>query len=229
VTNPTAILFDAGGVILYPDPDLILPPLNDAGHFPTLDQLIRAHYYAMTATENDSDRDWWSGYLRQYLIGAGIPENSATDLSASMASSIYGFAWTYANPVARDTLAALKQRGIPIGIVSNADGNVQNALCRLGVCHVPGTADNECVPVGTVIDSTVVGVAKPNPEIFGFALKDMRLKSGDGILYVGDTLRYDVRGAQNAGLTPVHLDPFGDCSAPDGHIHIESLPDVLAL
>lgn len=229
MTNPTAILFDAGGVILYPDPDLILPPLNDAGHFPTLDQLIRAHYYAMRATENESDRDWWSGYLKQYLIGAGLPESSATDLSASMASTIYGFAWTYANPVARATLEALKQRGTPIGIVSNADGNVQQALCRLGICHVPGTAEDGCVTVATVIDSTVVGVAKPKPEIFSFALKDMKLQASDGIMYVGDTLRYDVRGAQNAGLTPVHLDPFGDCSAPDGHIHIQSLPDVLAL
>jgi putative hydrolase of the HAD superfamily len=229
VTNPTAILFDAGGVILYPDPDLILPPLNDAGHFPTLDQLIRAHYYAMRATENDTERDWWSGYLKQYLIGAGLPEESAAELSQSMARTIYGFAWTYANPVARDTLAALQQRGTPIGIVSNADGNVQQALCDLGVCHVPGTPDDECVTVGTVIDSTVVGVAKPKPEIFGFALDDMRLEAGDSIFYVGDTLRYDVRGALNAGLTPVHLDPFGDCSAPDGHLHIQSLQDVLAL
>jgi putative hydrolase of the HAD superfamily len=229
VTNPTAILFDAGGVILYPDPDLILPPLNDAGYFPTVDQLIRGHYHAMRATETESDRDWWSGYLRHYLTGAGIPEHSAADLAASMASTIYGFAWTYANPVARDTLAALARRGTPIGIVSNADGNVQKALCRLGVCHVPGTADDVCVTVGTVIDSTVVGVAKPNPEIFGFALEDMELQADDGIWYVGDTLRYDVRGAQNAGLTPVHLDPFGDCSAPGDHSHIRSLPEILEL
>lgn len=229
-TSPTAILFDAGGVIIYPDPVRVLPPLNEAGHFPTVDQLTRAHYYAMRATEKDEDRhDWWLWYLKQYLIGAGVPESGAADLAAHVAGSIDGFAWTYANPQAKDTLSALIGRGTPVGIVSNADGRVQEALCQLRVCHVPGTEDDGCVTVGTVIDSAVVGVAKPNPEIFSYALKDMKLQADANILYVGDTLKYDVAGARAAGLTPVHLDPFGDCSAPEGHLHIAAIADVLNL
>lgn len=228
MTEPTAILFDAGGVLLFPDPVWALPPLNDAGFSPSHDDLIRAHYYAMRATEQDNDRNWWSGYLRQYLVCCGVPDSDALDLAKQMASTVQGFAWTEVNPVARQTLAALVERGTPVGIVSNADGNVRSELCRLGICHVPPAPDDDCVTVGTVIDSTVVAVAKPDPRIFSFALNDMKLQADSTILYVGDTLRYDVAGATAAGLTPVHLDPFGDCSAPDGHAHIQALPDILA-
>jgi FMN phosphatase YigB (HAD superfamily) len=43
---------------------------------------------------------------------------------------------------------------------------------------------------------------------------------------VGDSLRYDVAGALAAGLQPVHMDPYGLCSAPDGHRHIGSLAEL---
>ena len=229
MTKPTAILFDAGGVLLFPDPVRLLPPLHDAGFFPSQDDLIRAHYLAMRRTETDDDRNWWRAYLLEYIRSVGVPADQAGELATRMSATIRGFAWTQPNPVGRQTLMALKERGVPIGIVSNADGNVQDMLCRLGVCHVPGSPEDDCVTVGTVIDSTVVGVAKPDPGIFGFALAEMKLRAGTEILYVGDTLKYDVTGAIAAGLTPVHLDPFGDCSAPGGHAHIRALPDILAL
>lgn len=230
MTTPSAILFDAGGVLLFPDPERVLPAIHEAGVHPSQGDLIRAHYYAMTATENDRDEagDWWAAYLREYIAFCGVPAGDATALAARMARSITGFAWTQVNPVAPQTLRALAASGITLGVVSNADGNVQEALCRLGVCHVPTVDPHDgCVTVGTVIDSTVVGVWKPDPGIFHLALAELGLAAADSILYVGDTLRYDVAGALAAGLTPVHLDPFGDCSAPGGHRHIRGLPELL--
>jgi len=232
VTAPSAILFDAGGVLLFPDPARLLPPLHEAGFHPDPEELTRAHYRAMTITErdDDGDGDWWARYLHAYISACGIPADDATALAAEMARTIHGFAWTQVNPVARETLRALAERGTTLGIVSNADGNVEAALCRLGVCHVPAAEPHDgCVTVGTVIDSTVVGVWKPDPEIFRFALDELDLQAASTILYVGDTLRYDVTGALAAGLTPVHLDPFEDCSAPVGHAHIQSLTDILFL
>jgi putative hydrolase of the HAD superfamily len=75
----------------------------------------------------------------------------------------------------------------------------------------------------------VVGVAKPNPEIFRIALDALGLASSETILHVGDSLRYDVGGALAAGLRPVHLDPYGFCPAPEGHLHVSSLTEVAAL
>ena len=69
----------------------------------------------------------------------------------------------------------------------------------------------------------MVGVAKPDPEIFRLALDALGVPAGGAVLHVGDSLRYDVAGALAAGLQPVHMDPYGFCPAPDGHPHVRSL------
>lgn len=33
--------------------------------------------------------------------------------------------------------------------------------------------------------------------------------------YIGDTVTFDVVGALNAGLVPIHLDPYRACTAAD--------------
>ena len=83
--------------------------------------------------------------------------------------------------------------------------------------------------MGVIIDSAVVGVAKPDPAIFAIALKALNVPAGPNVLHVGDSLRYDVAGARAAGLQPVHMDPFGFCPAPDDHPHIRRLADLPAL
>jgi len=115
-----------------------------------------------------------------------------------------------------------------MGVVSNSDGTVQAELRRLGVCYAPdGTEPHPAgVPVGVVIDSAVVGVAKPDPAIFGLALDVLGVPASGTVLHVGDSLRYDVAGALAAGLQPVHLDPHGFCPAPDGHRHVRTLAEL---
>ena len=45
------------------------------------------------------------------------------------------------------------------------------------------------VPVGVILDSAVVGVAKPDPEIFRLALDALGVPAGGTVLHVGDSLR----------------------------------------
>ena len=71
--------------------------------------------------------------------------------------------------------------------------------------------------MGVILDSAVVGVAKPDPGIFRIALDALNVPADGSVLHVGDSLRYDVAGALAAGLQPVHMDPYGLCPAPDGH------------
>ena len=82
-----------------------------------------------------------------------------------------------------------------------------------------------------VIDSAVVGVAKPDPRIFTLALDALGLPDADRgtVVHVGDSLRYDVTGALAAGVRPLHLDPYGFCPAPDGHEHLRRLSDLIPL
>jgi FMN phosphatase YigB (HAD superfamily) len=66
------------------------------------------------------------------------------------------------------------------------------------------------VPVRCVVDSQVVGIAKPDPGIFGHALVHFGGIERERIAYVGDSVVMDVGGATAAGLTPVLVDPYDD-------------------
>ena len=80
--------------------------------------------------------------------------------------------------------------------------------------------------MGVILDSAVVGVAKPDPAIFRLALDALGVPADRSVLHVGDSLRYDVAGALAAGLQPVHMDPYGFCPAPDGHPHVRNLAEL---
>ncbi len=119
-------------------------------------------------------------------------------------------------------LRTLYQAGLRLGVVSNSDGHVEGELARNNICQVgPGSG----VPVLTVIDSAVVGVAKPDPAIFDFALPALGLEPSD-VIYVGDSVKYDIRSAQAAGMTPLHFDPFNLCEQTD-HLHVAQIGAVL--
>ncbi|MEL0039876.1 MAG: HAD hydrolase-like protein, partial [Ilumatobacter sp.] len=101
----------------------------------------------------------------------------------------------------------LEERGEPMSVESNASGQIAWVLSHSGVCQEgPG----EGVAMRIVVDSHVVGVAKPDPRIFGFALDLHPETDPERILYVGDSVVMDVAGARAAGLHPVLLDPFDD-------------------
>ena len=237
----SAILLDAGGVLVFPQPDLVLPPLLAAGVSPDVAALERAHYRAMAiqdvASAEPAAGTWWREYLIGYLAACGVADGACGDLATEVAEATRGSAWTHVGTGALAGLRALAALGLPMGVVSNSDGTVQAELRRLGVCYAPDgnqedkeQEDKETagVPVGVIVDSAVVGVAKPDPAIFGIALDALGVPAGGTVLHVGDSLRYDVAGALAAGLQPVHLDPYGFCPAPDGHPHVRTLTGLAA-
>ncbi len=242
----SAILLDAGGVLLFPEPDLTLPSLRAAGLSPDLTTLERAHYRAMLgqdlAATPPTPETWRHDYLLGYVTACGVAESQCAALAAELAPAFTGLSWAYAGTGTLDGLRALAALGLPLGIVSNSDGTVQGQLLAAGLCYVPAEpttpaelttpatppAGGAGVPVGVIVDSAVVGVAKPDPAIFGIALDALGVPASSTVLFVGDSLRYDVAGAIAAGLQPVHFDPYGYCPAPDGHRHASSLLGLAA-
>jgi putative hydrolase of the HAD superfamily len=238
----SAILLDAGGVLLFPEPELTLPSLRAAGLSPDLVTLERAHYQAMlgqdlAATPPTPDT-WRHDYLLSYLTACGVAEAQRAALAAELVPAFTGTSWAHVGPGTLDGLRALAALGLPLGIVSNSDGTVQAQLRQAGVCYVPDApretsapleqAPPAGVPVGVIVDSAVVGVAKPDPAIFRIALDALGVPASNTVLYVGDSLRYDVAGAIAAGLQPVHFDPYGYCPDPEGHRHVSSLAALAA-
>jgi putative hydrolase of the HAD superfamily len=80
--------------------------------------------------------------------------------------------------------------------------------------------------VRVVIDSHVVGVAKPDPHIFDFALAHFDGVARDRIAYVGDSVTMDVGGSRAAGLFPILLDPHDDHPGAD-FARIASLAELV--
>jgi putative hydrolase of the HAD superfamily len=234
-----AILLDAGGVLLFPSPELLLPPLHAAGLEPSLADLQRAHYRAMADCDEPGrtapGTQWWQEYLRDFAAACGVPAARVDAVAGDIVGLTDGFAWTHVGPGVGEALRGIAALGLPVGIVSNSSGEVEQTLSRLDVCYAPGAdgvPPEACgVHVGAVLDSAVVGVSKPDPRIFTLALDALGLPDADRstIVHVGDSLRYDVTGALAAGIRPLHLDPHGFCPAPDGHEHLRRLGDLITV
>lgn len=220
-----AILFDAGGILVLPDPDVLGPLLAYYGGDPAVSTHRRAHYAGMAAKSlAGSGETVWDDYDVAYVRAVGVPEHDVAEAAMVLSRTRNAHLWRWAIPESVDALRALAAAGVPIGVVSNASGQVEAALRRSGVCQV---GDGPGASVRIVVDSHVVGVAKPDPAIFEPALVHFAGTPRDRIAYVGDSITMDVAGARAAGLHPILLDPYGDHPEADFD-RVASLAELLA-
>lgn len=226
-----ALIFDVGGVLLVPAAQVVSRALGPFGVVVSAEVAERAHYVGIraldAAAEDDMRAERWA-YLEGYAEAIGVAEDQRQDVLEAMRDLWNGpnlDLWQQRVTGAAEGLRRLHARGMKLGIVSNADGTIEEQLRRGEVCQV---GEGLGVPVLAIIDSGVVGVAKPAAEIFRHALEPLGV-APERATYVGDTVRYDVRGARAAGLAPVHYDPFGLCPARDDHPHAASFKDIAAL
>lgn len=209
-------------------------------------RLVAAHYAGMLAF----DRPAGSAVVRTlryrtaYAAALGL---GGETLAAAVAALGSCFAepglWSSPAPGARLVVRLLAARRLPVVVVSNTDhGDAATLLARAGlwpdpVPVAPGRDGRALSPapgsahgprIGPpVVDSTIVGTAKPDPAIFRHALAVLDLPA-EAVLHVGDSAAADVAGAQAAGLAAVHLDPLDRC--PDrSHRHIAALAELFDL
>lgn len=221
-----AVFLDAGGVLVCPDSARIAERFAADGLTVDPAEVVAAHYHGVHAIDtNEAEPEEFSHYHDAFARHLGL---SGDDHVAAVAA-LEGLweqsgLWTQALPWAADGLAAIAAAGLPIVIVSNADGTVRRVLESTGLLHLgPGPA----VEVLAIIDSGEVGVAKPDARIFDHALAAVGT-TADRVVHVGDAYQYDVRGARAAGIRPVLVDPLAlrpdvDCD------RIGPLTELLAL
>ena len=137
----SAILLDAGGVLVFPARDLVLPPLQAAGLAPDIGALEQAHYLAMAAQDTapvpPAASTWWHQYLLSYVAACGVAEAGRDGLAAQIVQATRGQNWSHVGAGVASGLRDLAALGVPMGVVSNSDGTVQAELRRLGVCYAP--------------------------------------------------------------------------------------------
>ncbi len=140
------------------------------------------------------ERDWW-----RKLVGLVFEPFGRFDNFDDYFAELFDYfadanAWALF-PEVLDTLAALKQRGVTLAVISNFDSRLVGILDGLGIG--PWFAD--------VFVSSRVGYAKPDRRIFDVALSRHGLLAENAI-HVGDSETNDLHGARNAGLKALLID-----------------------
>src|SRR5881296_529827 len=145
--------------------------------------------------KND-DKDWWRT-LVDFVLDQVAPSLSELDRDNFFEIAYEHFAeagvWEL-YPEVLDVLEKLQPQ-FQLAVISNFDGRLRFILEHLGVSKF----------FANVFISSELGADKPDPEIYGRALKLMNLKPNE-VLHVGDDPERDWEGATAAGLSIFRLD-----------------------
>jgi putative hydrolase of the HAD superfamily len=168
------------------------------------------------------ERELWRGIVRDVFAGAGHLEAFAPDAFDAYFDAVYRH---FEDPATWDVyedvlpaVAALREMGASLGIVSNFDSRVRRILDGLGLARW----------FETVTLSSEVGATKPAGAIFARALARHGVEASRAV-HVGDSPAEDAAGAVAAGLRAVLIDRAGRHADRPGLLRIESLTALPAV
>ncbi len=211
------VFFDAAGVLYdrkVPTGRYAVRLLAERGHGREPTEAERARLKATQAKASTGQID--AGYYwDEFLLSRGVtdPEERRELIGLIMEQThqVFGL------PGARATLAALKKRGLVVGIITDTIYPLEwkmRWLAEVGVADL----------VDVVACSRVVGVQKPNPAIYTEALRQAGL-APDEAVFVGHEGR-EIDGAHAVGMVTVAVNHEPSVWAD---YYIQALPDLLAL
>lgn len=202
-----AVLFDAGGVLVLPDPTVLGPLLAHYGGDPSVARHRRAHYAGMRDKSHTGSLEGdWLAYDTAYVDAVGVRAADRAEAADVLNRTRTADLWRWPIPETMQALQRLASIEVPMGVVSNASGQIEGALKR-SVCQVGG---GPFVTMRCIVDSHVVGIEKPNPAIFDHALPHFADIDSSRIAYVGDSVSMDIAASAAAGLHPILIDPYDD-------------------
>ncbi|MEN3341729.1 MAG: hydrolase / 5-amino-6-(5-phospho-D-ribitylamino)uracil phosphatase [Actinomycetota bacterium] len=195
-----AVLFDWGDTLMRWEWQ---PELLDAGHaaglralgrepLPDMTTRFRSAYLPLLGLPGALEEVEYPGLVRRLLGESGI---DASDEELERFLEAEHAAWQPARQLAATThalLESLRERGLKLGLVSNAidpPALLHRDLEQLGVAS----------RLDAAVFSSEVGWRKPHPAIFQRALDALGVVA-ERTLFVGDTLAADVAGAARLGM-----------------------------
>ena len=223
-----AIFFDAGNTLLYPRLDDRARDLTAAGFPARVEDFHAAERAAKQKLDvwlwpqirkgevpRTIDHYYWAEYLAALMSQISAPETEHARLVRLVADGFRNIrTWSVVMPETPGYLASLKEQDYFLGVISNSIGTIEDQLRHVGLREY----------FQAVLDSAIVGVEKPHPEIFQLALASAKVAANEAV-FVGDTNATDMGGAQLAGLHGVLIDrvgayPHAECP------RITSLPEL---
>ena len=165
-------------------------------------------------------RDLFGEAHDDLLIALGADPNQSVEPGLYEGQSEVGLAAVQPREGVGETLAALRRRGLHLGVVSNIDDDQFRPLWdRLGLGPY----------FDAVTTSEEARSCKPHPGIYRHALRKAGDVAAEEVVFVGDAPEYDVVGAKALGMTAVLITDLPNQlegrEEPD-HV-IEALPELL--
>ena len=120
-------------------------------------------------------------------------------------------------PHAEEAVRFISSR-MPVIIVTSGITKVQKS--RIALSSIRDV-------ISGLIISQELGVSKPNPEIFHYALKQFDLRPEEALV-IGDSPSSDIRGANNAGIDACWYNPKGK-TLPEGVFAKYTIADIRQL
>ncbi|MCL5677409.1 MAG: HAD-IA family hydrolase [Firmicutes bacterium] len=159
-----------------------------------------AHERFFQARRSHPDFPSRAWYLRLYQ--AGLREWGVADADGALAARLHDLTASLPPTLVVEEsvpalLEALRGRGLRLAVISNYTGTLLDDFKALGLT---GYFD-------AILDSQMLGIYKPDPEIFRVACAATGCKPEEA-LHVGDSPAADVAGALAAGVKPILLDPL---------------------
>ena len=222
-----AVIFDAGNTLLRMNYRVIAEHLGTRGRAASLEQVEEAELRARVRLDphlapgaGSTESTVTHGrYLRYLLENLAITDEAEIEAIARWRRGYnppVGL-WTRADPEARAAIRRVRAAGLVAGVISNSNGSVRAILEETGLA----------AHLDFIIDSSVVGVEKPDPRIFHLGLREAGVAAVEAV-YVGDLYSVDVLGARAAGLDGILLDPRGFWAPRDCRL-ARGLADAVAL
>jgi putative hydrolase of the HAD superfamily len=167
--------------------------------------------------ELDHDEEVWIVFTEAIVRGMGGDSGRAREAAVEMTR-----AWEHAHNFelyddALPTLAALREKGLKLGLVSNTGRDLDAFVAHHGL------------DVDAWLASGAHGKTKPHPTIFRAVLERLEVEPEDAAM-VGDSIDDDIEGARALGMRAILLDRDG--RAPDFEPRIDdlrALPAALGL
>jgi HAD superfamily hydrolase (TIGR01509 family) len=209
------LFLDAGGVLVHPSWTRVSQAMAEAGVDVSAERLGAAEPHAMRVLDeatiigatDDRKRGWM--YFNLLLEQVGVPRSDRTDRALELLREYHAEhnLWEHVEPDVVPVLASLRERGLRLVVVSNANGRLRHLFDRLDLARW----------FDKLLDSHEWGVEKPDPRLFQLALAESGAIAS-ATAHVGDLYHVDVAGARSAGLAAAVLyDPaslYGDADCP---------------
>jgi putative hydrolase of the HAD superfamily len=225
------VFFDAGETLLHPHPsfpELFTRVASENGYPLTVERVHEvqqrlAPHLVELAEETGIDKPsldpddslvFWSHLYRRLLAELGIEDEPLVgEMYATFSSSA-------SYRLFDDALPALKElegAGYRLGLISNFEQWLEEMLVELEVGHIFETS----------VISGMVGLEKPDPEIYRRALERADV-APEAAVHIGDSPKMDVEPARSIGMRTILLDRYDRYMDADGP-RVGSLMEVATL